>query len=56
MRLDSADSPEICSPEYEAMSPRREAYMAIVGDLLWLANMSRPQGGQTAILSSKGEN
>ena len=40
--LDPADSPEVGSPEYDAMAPRREAYMAIVGGLLWLANMSRP--------------
>jgi hypothetical protein len=40
--LDPADSPSLGSAEHAAMAPRREAYMGIVGGILWLANMSRP--------------
>ena len=40
--LSSVDQPTIDSPEYDDMAPRREAYMSIVGGLLWLANMTMP--------------
>lgn len=41
-RLWSDDSPAVGSEEHAEMAPRREAYMSIVGGLLWLANMTRP--------------
>ena len=40
--LDPSDSPTPGSPEFDAMASKRDTYMAIVGGLLWLANMSRP--------------
>ena len=40
--LSPLDSPAIGSAEHDAMAPRREAYMSIVGGLLWLSNMTRP--------------
>jgi len=40
--LDPANSPRPGSSEHAAMSQRREVYMGIVGGILWLANMSRP--------------
>jgi hypothetical protein len=42
VKLDPIYSPNIGSPEHDAMSQQREVYMGIVGGLLWLANMSRP--------------
>ena len=39
--LSPDDSPVLGSPEYDAMTSRRNDYMAIVGGLLWLANMTR---------------
>ena len=41
--LSPDDSPTIGSPEYDEMAGRRDMYMAIVGALLWLANMTHPQ-------------
>ena len=38
--LTVADCPTRGSPEWEAMADRRAAYMAIVGSLNWLANMT----------------
>jgi len=40
--LDPADAPSIGSPEHADMAQRREIYMQVVGGILWLANMSRP--------------
>ena len=41
LELSAADQPVPNSVEYDEMSQFREAYMAIVGALLWLANMTR---------------
>ena len=43
LMLSRDDSPEPNSDEWERMADRRAAYMAIVGSLLWLANMTRPE-------------
>jgi hypothetical protein len=40
--LSPADSPNPGSSEHAAMSQQREIYMGIIGGILWLANMSRP--------------
>jgi hypothetical protein len=58
--LDAADSPSIGSPEYDALSETRTTYMALVGAILWLANMTFPQlayaAGQLArFLSNPGK-
>ena len=41
LELSPADQPVLGSVEYDEMSKFRDAYMAIVGGLLWLANMTR---------------
>ena len=41
LELSPADQPVPGSVEHDEMSQFREAYMAIVGALLWLANMTR---------------
>ena len=41
--LSPDDQPVVDSPEYDAMTPKRQVYMAIVGGLLWLANMTFPE-------------
>lgn len=41
MKLSPEFSPEVGSPEHEAMQPKRHEYMSIVGGILWLANVSR---------------
>ena len=41
LELSPADQPVPGSVEHDEMSQSREAYMAIVGALLWLANMTR---------------
>jgi hypothetical protein len=35
-------SPEVGSDEYVSMNAQRQLYMSLVGGLLWLANMTRP--------------
>ena len=40
--LTSDDCPVVDSPEYVDMKPMREEYMAVVGSILWLAGMTRP--------------
>lgn len=35
-------SPPIDSEEYRDLAEQRAIYMSVVGGLLWLANMSRP--------------
>lgn len=40
--LDGADSPIMGSPEFDALAPQRAVYPSIVGAILWLANMTRP--------------
>ena len=35
-------SPTVGSPEYIELTEQRQIYMSVVGGLLWLANMSRP--------------
>ena len=41
--LSGTDCPAHGSAEYESMAPYRPAYMAIVGSILWLANMTYPE-------------
>ena len=41
LELSAADQPAVGSVEHDEMSEFRTAYMAIVGGLLWLANMTR---------------
>ena len=41
LELSADDQPAVGSVEYDEMSEFRTAYMAIVGGLLWLANMTR---------------
>ena len=40
--LDGTDSPTEGSPEYDALAPQRTVYPSIIGAILWLANMTRP--------------
>ena len=40
--LSADDCPVMSSSEYDEMAPNRQAYMSIVGGILWLANMTRP--------------
>ena len=40
--LTDDDQPEIGTQDHEDMAVRRDAYMSLVGGLLWLANMSLP--------------
>ena len=40
--LSPADSPAPDTPEAEEMAFKRDEYMSIVGGILWLANMTRP--------------
>ena len=40
--LTTEDCPPLGSPAHDEMSSRRPTYLSIVGGLLWLANMSRP--------------
>ena len=41
LELSADDQPAVGSVEHDEMSEFRTAYMAIVGGLLWLANMTR---------------
>jgi hypothetical protein len=43
--LSSDEQPSLGSPQHDEMSAFRESYMSIVGGLLWLANMTRPDIG-----------
>ncbi len=38
--LSPEDSPAINSPQWNEMTQQLDAYMAVVGGLLWLANMT----------------
>ena len=40
--LTDDDQPEVGTQDHEDMAVRRDAYMSLVGGLLWLANMSLP--------------
>ena len=40
--LSPSHSPALDSDEYANLAPSREMYMSVVGGLLWLANMTRP--------------
>ena len=40
--LTTEDCPPLGSPAHDDMSSRRPTYLSIVGGLLWLANMTRP--------------
>ena len=40
--LTSDDSPIVGSPEHDDMSSRRTVYLSLIGGLLWIANMTRP--------------
>ena len=40
--LTADDCPQVDSPAHAEMSTRRATYLSIVGGLLWLANMTRP--------------
>ena len=43
VELDPVQCPSDGSPEAQAMEPKREKYMTLVGGILWLANVTRPE-------------
>ena len=58
--LEASDCPTIDSPEHAALAAQRTEYMAVIGGLLWLSNVTRPDisyaAGQLArFLSNPGE-
>ena len=59
VHLTSADQPAVGSAEHQEMATRRDAYMSIVGGLLWLANMTMwhlayPAGQLARFLTNPG--